>query len=187
MPKMVSLRDFRLASLSGHVVVFEARTPRDVPAAAVEDALAAGCAMVNPNETPDFDDMTRQKFDLESDLRQSVIYLVCADLVEKNRPVDFDGGGMPREGVVSNILNFEVGKKELADVWQAYLTAKSEGRVYGVHESAADVLRIIQAENKNDLLEIAADLEIDLDQFDGKQTKTIRTALLKTFRGAILV
>ena len=187
MPKMVSLRDFRLATLSGHVLIFEARVPRDVPDAAVEEALTAGCAMINPNETPDFDDMTRQKFDLEADLRQSVIYLVCADLVKRNRPIDFDGGGMPREGVVSNIVNFEVGKKELNDVWQTYLTAKSEGREHGVHEKAADVLRIIQAENKNDLLEIAADLGLDLDQFDGKQTKTIRSALLKSFPGAILV
>jgi hypothetical protein len=187
MPKMISLRDFRLATMSGHVLIFESRVARDVPAAAVEDALAAGCAMINANETPDFDTMElKTRFDLEADLRQSVIFLVCKMLAEQNKVQHFDGGGAPREGVVSDILGFEVGKKELVTVWQIYLAAKSEGREHGLHADAVSVLEIIQAETKNDLLDIAKARGIPDEEVDGKQAKTIRAYLLKQFPGAIL-
>jgi hypothetical protein len=98
----------------------------------------------------------------------------------------FDGGGAPREGVVSDMLGFEVGKKELITVWQIYLAAKSEGREHGLHADAVSVLEIIQAETKNDLLDIAKARGIPDEEVDGKQAKTIRAYLLKQFPGAIL-
>lgn len=186
MPTMISLREFRLATLSGHVLIFEARVPREVPELAVQEAMAAGCVLHDPNDAPLFEDNRRPKFDLENDLRESVLYLLCKMLAEENKVQNFDGGGVPREGVLSALAGFEVGKKEVQTVWQAYMTAKSEGREYGIHPDAVNVLQIIQAEGKNDLLDIAKEMDIDLDTLDGKQAKTIRAMLLKTFSGAVL-
>lgn len=52
MPEMISLRDFVLRSTEGLSVSFERNTPAYVPPALVQEALDAGCAMVDEKERP---------------------------------------------------------------------------------------------------------------------------------------
>lgn len=52
MPEMISLRDFALRSTQGLSVSFERNTPTHVPPALVQEALDAGCALVDEKDRP---------------------------------------------------------------------------------------------------------------------------------------
>ena len=183
MPEMISLRAFRLASTTGHVIEFEARTPRYVPEAAVPEAMAAGCVPADDAAIPFYDDLSRAKVEFQGDIRRSMIYLAVKMIAEANVTKEFDGGGTPKTAVISDRLGFEVSRKEVVDVYQQYLSAKADGREFALHPQAQNILRVIEAETKDELIALAEEFDVDGAKAKGLVVKDLRKLLLVKFSG----
>ena len=184
---MVSLRSFRLASLSGHVLQFEANKPRPVPQDAVREAMTAGCVPVDKADAPVYDDSNAPKFDFESDVRKSLIYLAIDAVAADNRTSDFDAAGMPKQRVVMDRVGFEVQGAEIVEVFRERSAALSEGRDFVLHESAPNLIRVVQATTVGELKELAKEFERDPTELTGKSLRDAKRILVSAFAGSITV
>lgn len=184
--EMVSLLDRRVATLHGHIVLFEANVPRMVPALIVPECMAAGCAPTNLASTPKLEDVSRAKVEFQGDIRRSMLYLAVKTLAEENDPKKFDAGGYPKTATVSAMLGFEINRQELVTVYQQYTTAKAEKLAVPLHPMADQVLAVIQAESKDDLLDLAGEIGVDFDKAKGMQQRDLRKTLLVKLSGAAL-
>ena len=183
MPEMISLRSFRLATLSGHVLQFEAKKPKYVPDEAVSDAMAAGCVMANEEDTPFYEDLSRAKVDFVGDVRKSMLYLAVEEMVKENDVKNFDAGGNPKTQAVSAMLGFEVARAELTDIYQQFQTIKSENGEYALHPAAPNILKVIQAQDRAELVELAAEFGVDKGKAKGLQVRDLRKLLLVKLSG----
>lgn len=183
MPEMISLRTFRLPSLTGHVILFEANTPRNVPDAVVPEAMAAGCVPTDAAAIPFHEDLSRAKVEFQGDVRRSMLFLAVKLIAENNVAKDFDGGGTPKTTVVAARLGYEVSRQEVIDVYQQYLTVKSEGREYALHPQAQNILRVLEAESKDELIDLAEEFGVDGAKAKGLVVKDLRKLLLVKFSG----
>lgn len=183
MPDFISLRSFRLDSTTGHVAVFEANTPRFIPDALVPAAMAAGCVPVDQKDVPFYEDTSRAKVEFVGDVRKSMVYLAVKHVVAANNPKEFDGGGTPKTAVIAGLLGYEVSRKELVDVFQQYMQLQSEGREYALHPAADNIMRVIQAGDKAELLELADEFGVPVDKAKGLQSRDLRKLLLVKLSG----
>jgi hypothetical protein len=187
MPLMHSLRNFRLASTSGHVVVFSAGKPTFVPDAAVQEAMKNGAAPVNADELPFFEEQGRAKVDFAGDARRSILHLAISEIVAENNIKEFDGSGSPSVTAVEKRVGFDVTKEEVVNVFREYHAFKSEGREYVLHPAAANILKIVRAEGKRDLLDLAAEFVTDFEankaNYTGLDAKALRKTLLVRLSG----
>lgn len=183
MPEMISLRNFRLASTSGHIIQFEAKVPRNVPSAVVREALAAGCGFVDQADAESAapDDDARVRAGFNAGLRRSLIYAILARVLKSNNPKEFDSGKMPKTEVVSKALGIELGKDELKNAWQALQHANSTGEELAVHEDTEAVLNILDAESKADLLLVAREQNFTEEEVSGLQPKDLRKHMLARY------
>ena len=186
MPEMLSLRTFRLASLSGHVVQFEANTPRRVPEEAVAEAMAKGCVPVDQADIPFYEDLTRSKVDFQGDLRKSLIFLAAQAVAKENNVKNFDGGGIPRASVISERLGYDVTAKEVLPVYQLLLQVKNGESEFVVHAKAEHVMRVVEASERAELLLLADEFGIDEKKAKGLQSRELRKLLLTKLNGAAL-
>jgi hypothetical protein len=185
--EMVSLLDRRVTSLKGHIVLFKAKVPRLVPQEIVEECMAAGCAPTDLAEVKPQDDVSRARVEFTGDIRRSMLYLTVKMIAEENNVKNFDAGGYPKSAVVSNLLGFEINRDELVKVYQIYQNAKNTGEPVTLHASAADILRVLEADSKEELQAIAADIAPDmLARIEGKQVRDMRKILLLKFNGQSL-
>lgn len=183
MKEMLSLRNFRLASTNGDVILFQAGVPREVPDALVHEAMAAGCALTNQDELPFIEDQARAKVEFGGDIRRSMIYLAVQGLVETNDVKHFDGGGVPKIEAVGERLGFSVTRDEVRAVFQMYTAAKADGINYSLHPQSQNILRVIDAESKVELVELAEEFGIDIKRARAVSAKEIRKLLLLKFNG----
>lgn len=184
MTMMISLRTFRLASTTGHIHQFEAKVPSDVAEALVPEAMAAGCVPVDADDIPFLEDLSRAKVEFQGDVRRSMLYLAVKLIAEENNPKNFDGGGTPKTSVVTARLGFEIARQELLDVYQIYQSVKADSREYVLHPSAPNILRVLEADSKGELVELAAEFGVDADKAAGLQMRDLRKLLLVKFNGA---
>lgn len=185
MPEMISLRSFRLASKTGHVVLFEANTPRFVPDAVVSDAMAAGCVPVDKADIPFYEDVTRAQVEFEGDARRSTIFLAIQAIVESNDIKEFDGGGVPKAEAVSNRLGYTVARDEVRAIFQMFMTARKENREFGLHPQAMSIMKVIQADTKQELIELAIEFGVAETRAKGLSTRDLRKLLLTKFNGRV--
>lgn len=183
MPQMKSLRKFRLASTSGHIIHFNPDEPAFVPPQAVQEAMAAGCVPVDPAEAAKFDDAGRAKVDFNGDLRKSILYLVMRSLHQENDSRKFDAGGVPKATVVEGITGLNTGKAEIADAWRAFLNANSNGEDVALHSSAENVLRVLDAESPQELVELGKEFGAEESDMAGLSMKELRRKLLSRLGG----
>lgn len=183
MPQMISLRTFRLASTSGHVVHFESKVPAYVAPPAVAEAMANGCVMADEADTPFFEDLERAKVEFSGGVRASMVYLAVKDIIDKNKTSEFDSGGVPRVPAVEDRLGFDVTKTEVVEVYKQYQQYASEGREYPLHPSSANILRVIDATTKAELVELADEFGVDEKKARGLTVKDLRKLLLVKFDG----
>ncbi len=186
MPKMLSLRNFRLASITGHVALFTANEPMDVPDALVQEAMAAGCVPVNADDIPFYEDVGRAQVEFQGDIRRSTIYLAVQSVMVGNEIKNFDGGGVPKHDLISDRLGFMVSRDEVRAIYQMYTAAKVEGREFGLHPASANILRVVDAESKAELVELASELfGMDPKQSKGLQIKELRKVMLTKLNGVV--
>lgn len=183
MPDFISLRSFRLESTTGHTAVFEANVPRFIPDALVAEAMAKGCVPVDKSDIPFYEDQTRAKVEFTGDVRKSMIYLAVKHLAEKNNVKDFDGGGTPKTASVAKLIGYDVFRPEITDAYQQYLQYTSENREYALHPQAHNILKVIQAEDRAELVDLAEEFGVEKAKAKGLQVRDLRKMLLVKLSG----
>lgn len=183
MINMLSLRSFRLATTTGHVVHFKANTPTPVPDAAVQAAMNAGCVPVDKEDQPFIDDLNRVKIEFVGNMRKSLIFLAMDVLSRENSPKNFDGGGRPKTEVLTERLGFDVPAKERTAVWQDYMTAKNGGGEFQLHSEAEAAMECITATDLEELRTLAVTNGFTAEQTNGLSSRDLRTLLLSKFSG----
>lgn len=183
MPEMISLRSFRLETTKGHIVLFEAKKPRFVPDAIVAEAMAAGCVPTDENSIPFYEDMTRAKVEFTGDIRRSMVFLAVKVIAQKNDPKEFDGGGYPKVKAVAEMLGFEVERQMVIDLYQEYQQVTAEGREFALHPASANIMRVLEAGSKAELVELADEFGVPADKAKGLQVRDLRKLLLVKLDG----
>ena len=184
MPLMISLRDFRLESTKGHVLLFSANEPKDVPDALVSEAMAAGCGMANASDTPFYDDLSRARVEFTGDVRKSMIYLAIQAIVVKNDvKKDFDGSGTPKAESVSEALGFDVVQSEVTDVFQQFMQVLAGDIEYPLHPATPNIQRVLEAGSKAELVGLAVEFGVDEKKAKGLVVRDLRKLLLVKFSG----
>lgn len=183
MPKMISLRTFRLATLHGHVLRFTAREPLEVPEVCIPEAAAAGCALADPEDQPFIDDLTRSKVEFAADVRKSIVFLACKVVGESGDVKLFDAGQFPKKDVIEKMLGHTVASDELRDIYQQYLNIKQNGGEFPLHPSAPNIMKVLEADSKKELEELAVEFGVEADKTKGLTAKDIRRLLLHKFAG----
>lgn len=185
MPLMKSLRTFRLATTSGHVVQFVANEPKEVPAAVLSEAMKHGCVPVDGTvDQALFEEAGgKARVDFTGDVRRSVLFLAVKAVAEKNDPKEFDGGGNPLASVVKGMVGFEITPAEVVDIYHIYGQSKRDEVPFELHPSAMNIVRVIEAGDKNELLELAEEFGMKREVYKGLAAKDIRKALLVKFSG----
>jgi hypothetical protein len=180
---MKSLRNFRLASTTGHCPAFEAGKPTYVPDVAVGEAMQAGCVPCDPEEIPHIEEIQRAKVEFSGDIRKSVIMLALKSIIAKNDHKEFDGAGNPKHEVVSARLGLVLNQKEVTDAFRQLNESIASGEVADLHPQAQNVMRVVDAESKAELLELAAEFMIPEKATKGVASKDLRKMLLMKFSG----
>lgn len=183
MPNMISLRNFRLETTTGHIVLFKAGEAAFVPDAAVSAAMAAGCVPEDKGDIPFYEDASRAVVEFHGDVRKSVIYLAVEAVCKVNDSKEFDGAGVPQVKVIAGKLGFDVNRAEVVDALQVYSQAKAEGREFPVHPAASNITRVIEADTKAELIELAAEFDVPEDKIKGLVVRDLRKFLLVKFSG----
>lgn len=183
MPQMKSLRKFRLASTTGHMVMFSPDAPSYVPPECVQEAMAAGCVPVDAADAAKFDDSARAKVDFTGELRKSILYMVLSSIAKENDARKFDAGGVPKTGVVEGVTGLTVGKAEIAAAWRDYLNTTATGEEVALHDSAANVLRVLDASTSRELVDLGTEFGVLPDDMRGLTMKELRRKLLSKLGG----
>lgn len=183
MPNMVSLRSFLLPTLKGHMIRFEAGVPKDVPDVVVPEAMAAGCVPTNAADVPFYEDAARATVEFQGDARRSTIFLAIKSIVEENDAANFDGGGNPKHEAITERLGYTVARDEAVSIYQQYQTALSEGREFALHPQAQNIMRVIEATSKGELVELGSEFGIDADKSKKLTVRDLRRMLLTKFSG----
>ena len=181
--EMVSLRDVRIATTAGHIVQFEAKTPRLVPAAVVQDAMNAGCMPTDPEDAPMYEDMSRAIVDFQGNVRKSIVYLAVEMICKANEVSSYDAGGVPKDSIVSERVGFPVTREEVRDIHQIYLSATAEGRPYGLHPNAPNIIKILEADTKGELIDLGVEFGYVETKIKGMSARDLRKMLLSKFSG----
>ena len=185
MPKMISLRTFRLSTTAGYIVNVVAREPFDVPQNAMQAAMEAGCVPVDAEDAPVFEDKSRAVVEFQGDTKRSLVWLVIDSLVKSNNVKDFNGAGKPKHEAVADRLGFTVAQDYVEKIHQEYMTEQSEGTIPNLHPEAQNIIAVIDAQNKAELLELADELAPSVET-KGLTVRDLRRALLMKMSGLAL-
>jgi hypothetical protein len=178
---MESLRSFTLNTTKGHACQFTARVPRLVPKLIAQEAMTAGCAPVNKEDAPFIDDLSKSKAEFDKPLRRAILFIAMDSLTQENDTARFDGGGYPKQEVVEEITGVSTTKKEITGIYNEYRSCKANNRELPSHPEAAKVYEIVQAESKQDLLDLAIKADYPERQVAGMGSRDLRRLLLARY------
>jgi len=116
MPKMIANRDVRVASLTGHVIVFKENVIKNVARAAVSDCLKVGIILA-PGET--LDTVTPDQAVPGGAERLEKIKEVTRSIIARNERDDFGSAGRPTARAVDTRCGFKTEAGERDMVWSA--------------------------------------------------------------------
>lgn len=186
MPDFISLRSFRLESTKGHIVLFEANVPRFIPDAIVPEAMAAGCAPVDKSDIPFYEDKSRAAVEFQGDMRSSLVFMAAKHVALRNNSKDFTGGGAPKAQVLTEALGFDVNQKEATEQFQRYSASVQDGFDVPLHPQAANVLKVIEAGDRDELLDLGVEFGVEKDKAKGLTLRELRKTLLVKLTGVAL-
>lgn len=185
--EVVSLRNFRLASTTGHVVIFQAGEPKLIPNNILAEAMEKGCVPSDSLDTGVLERLhgnsARARVEFRGNLRESIVALFLQDFIAANNVKDFDAAGEVKHQVLSEALGFDVHHEEAQKIFRAVRAAEHTGEDLVIHKDAPVVKQIIEALNKADLLELLPHTSLKPEQVKGMQTRDLRKAMLATFAG----
>lgn len=119
-------RDFVLHSLHGHAIQFKANEPVRVPYPAIDEAIAIGAVFANKEEQKILVD---EKPELKQpDLgfeREEKIYKAMHSIMLENDPDKFTPGGKPKLAVLTEMVGYEVDRKEADTLWKKVMQSRA--------------------------------------------------------------
>ena len=120
--KFVSNRDIVHASTRGHSIKFAKGVPTEVPYALRSEVMAIGILPVEEEGGPGVADPIpeapkRTSAPEGAEERDRAILDVIKDIVRRNSPKDFTGGGQPNASAVTLGLGWKVDQKDVRDIW----------------------------------------------------------------------
>lgn len=124
MPQFVLNRNYTLRSLNGHIISFTKGEPVHVPPVCVKEALLIGAECVD-EKLDILDPEAVPVIPLTQDERRDAMIAAFKVLEERNEPKDFSGNGIPTVPAMEKLTKFDVVKKEVNDLWVAYVAEKS--------------------------------------------------------------
>lgn len=130
MPYIKSLRDLRIASKTGHVVLVKALAPKWIPDEILGEAQALGCVtcdehgkiviadglnatdlIADPDEIPFLSPEDREI----PEKRKRVVTMAVLKCFKRNQREDFSSNGVPKAAVITRMIGFQVTAGEVAD------------------------------------------------------------------------
>lgn len=124
MPNYVLNRTHLLRTPNG-VVSFVKGEPTWVPPHMERDATSIGASAVEGESAPLLDPEKTLPPIPQGDERSSQIKVAFDMLVERNDSADFTAGGSPTVNAIKSIVNFEVARAEIDELWLAYKEEKA--------------------------------------------------------------
>lgn len=116
MPRMISHRNFTLATTLGHAIEFTKGEPVEVPRAIVPEALERGCVLEDESFTPS--EEKRGEAGPEDQMeRNDMIELAMREIIGRNDGAEFSSGGVPTIEALSKELGWRVHGPERSAVW----------------------------------------------------------------------
>lgn len=180
MPYMTSAANFRLPTLTGHVIQFKAGVPTFVPPVAVSEAqkfniVLATDDQLKENELAAHDTSGHARVQLTGELRDMLIMHTMNDIVEKNDTSEFDAGGKPTVAAIEARSSIKISASERNTLWARLSDLSGEGADLPTHPNL-DLIRDIQnLRLKNDMVRIGGTLGVDVS---GLKVSEGRDALL---------
>lgn len=148
MPYMTSAAKFRLATLTGHVIQFEANKLTFVPPAAVSEAQKFNIVLADADQLKQNDlvanDVTgNARVQLTGELREMLLLHTMNDIVLANDTSEFDAGGKPTVAAIEARSSIKASASERNSLWERLRDLSSEGADLPTHANL-DVIRDIQ-------------------------------------------
>lgn len=177
--EMMSLRNFTLKCMDGYCIPFKAKVPRMVRAQNVEAAMKAGCAPTDSVDLPADDKSKGKATDFAGTLRDSLLYLGCKTIAERNDVEEDFSGNTPKAAVLSKEVGFKVAAKETAEAFQVYLASTKSDEEFIVHPDAERVIMVHKAANIGELHELADLFEYPHDEYKSLGSGDLRMYMLE--------
>lgn len=125
MPLYVLNRNHTHRSTLG-VVTFKKGEPCWVVPMMEKEVLAIGAERAD-GESPDILDPEKvEKVPMSPMERQDELFTVFQILAERNDPKDFTGAGTPTVKSVEKLVEFDVDRNEIVELWNEFKVAKAE-------------------------------------------------------------
>jgi len=113
------------SSRMGHIISFVKGEPTYVPPECRREVMQIGAIPVDSESRIDLlDPVKMEPLPLSGEERREQLCAAFALLEERNHRRDFTGQGLPSLTALANIVDFEVSKKEVEDLWRAYREEK---------------------------------------------------------------
>ena len=118
-------RNYTHSSRMGHVITFKKGEATFVPPECRREVMQIGAIPADSESAPDLLDPVKvEPLPLSAEERQEQLIAAFTLLEERNHRRDFTGQGLPSLTALGNIIDFEVSKKEVEDLWRAYRDEK---------------------------------------------------------------
>lgn len=178
---MVSPRDFMLNSTLGHSLSFKKDQPTAVPHAIVDEALKVNILPFEGGTGKEFDDPNASasaNTSISGALRRAVLFHAISEIVKRNDPDDFSGGGRPNAKAVSDRAGVRISATELNKYWDEYRDLVSQNADLPTHPNLTLVVDIMGVSSKPALFEYADLLGVSKDSLAGLTLSACRDRLV---------
>lgn len=127
MPEYILNRNHVLRSTSG-VISFTKGEPTFVPRHMEREVVAIGAEIVEGTAPALLEPAKKLPLAPEGEARREQISIAIGLIVDRNDSADFTGSGAPSVKAVNKLLDFEIERSELADVWQEFKLKMNEAK-----------------------------------------------------------
>ena len=124
MSEYVLHRNHTHRSLTGHIINFVKGVPVYVPPVCRAEVVAIGAVSTDGESVDPLGPEATQPVQLTDDERRAKIVETFPLLEKRNNRTDFTGNGVPSITAVKKIVDFDLTKLELEDLWRAYQEEK---------------------------------------------------------------
>ncbi len=176
--KMVCPRDFVLRSTSGHTIAFKANVPQDVPDSLYAEALSYNIIPATGKAEDQDTPAPQGTVQIMGPLRDALIFNAIVTLVKRNSSDDFDGGGVPKVGAITELSGVKLGAPERTKYWGAYREIIGSNGEIPTHPNVV-LVQDLQALTSRDQLEaFAKDNSLNITAVKGRSNRELKENLL---------
>ena len=125
MPQYVLNRNYTHRSTHG-VVSFEKGAPSHVPPMMEKEIIAIGGERADGTQFDPLDPEQAEKIPLSPIERRDELFAAFQIITDRNESGDFTGAGVPTVKAVEKLVDFDVDRAEIVEVWAEFKQAKAE-------------------------------------------------------------